>query len=158
MMSDRARGRLLVSAQFLLIGVIAISPGDRLWPSSGWLVLFEVILLLAGGAILALAFAHLGPALTANPVPKAGAPLQTSGIYAFVRHPIYTGVLVSGLGVALYRTSMISFIAYGSLVLLLNFKARWEEVFLKTKHSGYLTYMVHVPRFVPRRKRDRHAD
>jgi len=121
------------------------------------LIVIEVVLLSVSSVILALAFSHLGSALTANPVPKADAPLQTGGIYSYVRHPIYTGVLVFGLGVAIYRASAISLLAFLALLLLLNFKARWEESFLRAKHEGYLSYMEQVPRFLPLKKRDKHG-
>lgn len=154
-MSDSGRGRLLVGAQFLLIGLTAFAPGRGLWVSSPWLILLELGLIFSGLGILVPAFFNLGSALTANPVPKADAPLQTHGIYAYVRHPIYTGVLVAGLGVAIYRASPISLFAFLALVALLNFKARWEEGFLKVKHEGYLSYMKQVPRFLPRKNRGR---
>jgi protein-S-isoprenylcysteine O-methyltransferase Ste14 len=156
--SDRARGRLLVVDQFFLITVIALAPGQRLWPNSAWLLLLEMILLLVGATLLTLAFVHLGPALTANPVPKADAPLQTAGIYSWIRHPIYTGVLALGIGVALYRASTISLFAAASLILLLNFKSRWEEAFLKSKHSEYLAYLQRVPRFIPKIGRNKDVD
>lgn len=154
-MSALGRGRILVGAQFLLIGLVGFAPGGRLWTHSSWLILLELGLTFSGVAILVPAFVHLGSALTANPVPKADAPLQTDGIYAYVRHPIYTGVLVAGLGVAIYRASVISLLAFLTLVALLNFKARWEEGFLKAKHDGYLSYMEQVPRFFPRPRANR---
>ncbi|HUW79145.1 MAG TPA: hypothetical protein VMV52_10420, partial [Candidatus Nanopelagicaceae bacterium] len=76
MLSDRARGRFLVTAQFVLIFLIVAVPGRRLWASPGWLTLVAAILFGGGALLLAFAFAHLGPALTANPVPKSNAPLQ----------------------------------------------------------------------------------
>lgn len=156
-MSNGTRGRLLVGAQLLLIALIALAPGGRLWLSSPWLTVLELGLIFSGVGILVPAFFHLGSALTANPVPKADAPLQTNGIYAYVRHPIYTGVLLSALGVAIWRASVISLFAFIALVLLLNFKARWEEDLLKMKHAEYLSYMEQVPRFLPRKKRDKHG-
>lgn len=157
-MGDRTRGRLLVAAQFLLIGLIALAPGNRLWPRPAWLVLVELILIVLGLAMLVAAFVHLGPALTANPVPKVDAPLRTNGIYAYVRHPIYTGLLLSGLGVSLWRSTAVSLIAFVCLFLLLDFKARWEESLLASKHPGYLSYRRRVPRFLPKLKRTGHVD
>ncbi len=156
-MSDRTRGQLLVGLQFLLLALIALAPGGRLWSSPPWLMVLELGLIFSGIGILVPAFFHLGSALTANPVPKEDAPLQTDGIYAYARHPIYTGVLLSAIGVAIWRASVISLIALLALVLLLNFKARWEEELLKTKHVEYLSYMEQVPRFLPRKKRDKHG-
>ncbi len=155
--SNGTRGRLLVGVQFMLIALIALAPGGRLWRSSPWLVVLEVVLLFGSLVILVLAFFHLGSALTANPVPKTDAPLQTNGIYAYVRHPIYTGVLLAGFGIAIYRASVVSLLTFIALVLLLNFKARWEESFLRAKHGGYLSYMEQVPRFLPRKKREKHG-
>ena len=117
-MSDRRRGQLLVGAQFLLLGLIGFAPGFRLWPSSGWLIALSASLLFCSAIILAFSFAHLGPALTANPVPKVDAPLQTGGAYSYVRHPIYTSVLTLGFGVAIYRGTSISLFAFLALVLL----------------------------------------
>lgn len=152
-MSDRMRGRLLVGAQFLLIALIAFGPGTRLWTSSPWLTILSVGLVVSGISVLVPAFAQLGSALTANPVPKADAHLRTSGIYARVRHPIYTGLLLSGLGVAIWRASTVSIFAFFALFVLLNFKARWEEGLLRAKYEGYLSYMRQVPRFLPRKPR-----
>ena len=148
-MSDLGRGRVLVGAQFLLLGLIALGPGDRAWRGSGWLTAISVSLLFGSAIVLVFSFVHLGPALTANPVPKEDAPLQTGGAYSYVRHPIYTSVLTFGFGVAIYRGAWISLFAVLALVLLLNFKARWEERFLKEKHEAYSAYMNRVPRFFP---------
>lgn len=151
-MSDRGRGRLLVGAQFLLLGLIGFAPGYRFGGSmrdSGWLIALSASLLFCSAIVLAFSFAHLGPALTANPVPKVDAPLQTGGAYSYVRHPIYTSVLTFGFGVAIYRGTLISLFAFLALVLLLNFKARWEERFLSAKHEGYSSYVKRVPRFFP---------
>ncbi len=103
-------------------------------------------------------FSHLGSALTANPVPKVAAPLQTGGVYSYVRHPIYTGVLILGFAVAIYRGTLISLVAFLALVLLLNFKARWEERFLAAKHEGYSSYIDQVPRFFPHLRRRRNMN
>ena len=158
-MSDRGRGRLLVGAQFLLLGLIALAPGDRLWRVSGWLIALSASLLFCSAIILAFSFVKLGSALTANPVPKVDAPLQTGGAYSYVRHPIYSSVLTFGFGVAIYRGSPLSLFAFLALLLLLNFKARWEEKFLSARHEGYSSYMNRVPRFFPhlRPKRNMNA-
>ena len=148
-MSDVGRGRLLVGVQFILLGLIAFAPGHRLWRDSGWLILVSVLIVFCSAIILVFSFTNLGAALTANPVPKETAPLQTEGAYSYVRHPIYTSVLTFGFGVAIYRGYLLSLLAYLALVLLLNFKARWEERLLTAKHEGYSAYVKNVPRFFP---------
>lgn len=154
-MSSQQRGRLLVAGQFLLIALIIFAPGRRLWSEITWLTFLGVVFIAVGFVVLARAFLDLGSALTANPVPKVGAPLQINGIYTHVRHPIYTGVLLAGLGASICRASTMSFLFLLALAILLNFKARWEESFLRSKHEGYLSYMEQVPRFLPRPRPNR---
>jgi len=144
-----------VAGQFLLIGLVAFTPDHRRWPGALWLTLLGAVFVALGFGVLVRAFVHLGPALTANPVPKLGAPLQVNGIYARVRHPIYSGLLTASFGIAIWRASALSFLFLILLASLLNFKARWEEKFLSSTHEGYSVYMTKVPRFFPRFRKNR---
>ena len=55
-----------------------------------------------GIVLMVVAGTALGRGLTAAPLPNSHAALRTDGLYRFVRHPIYTGLL---LAVALTLTS-----------------------------------------------------
>ena len=81
-----------------------------------------------GILLMVVAAASLGRGLTAVPLPNARAVLRTGGLYRFVRHPIYTGLL---------------------LVVLINAKARWEERHLAERFPGYRAYCARTLRFVP---------
>jgi protein-S-isoprenylcysteine O-methyltransferase Ste14 len=61
------------------------------WALGGLLIAVGVALLIAGAV-------GLGAALTPFPAPRAGAELQTSGIYARVRHPTPSAALRSPSG------------------------------------------------------------
>ena len=76
--------------------------------------------------------------------------LITSGIYAFVRHPIYGGMWLMGTGMLMVSGSN-SVILFIPLVLVaINHLARREEKLL-TKHFGkkYLTYQKSSKKFIP---------
>ncbi len=149
-MGDRNQGRALVGAQLALLFLIAIAPPGRLWPKPPWVALAAGLTILAGAVILLFAVWHLGSAFTAHPLPKENAELSTRGLYSHVRHPIYTGLLVLGVGAVLRNGSLLSLLALIALSALLDFKARWEEKFLLAKHTQYLDYMAKVPRFFPK--------
>ncbi len=150
---DRNLGRLLVGGQLLLLLVIVITPPGHLWPRPPWVALAAGFAVLASTVILLFSFWQLGSALTAHPLPKENAELRTSGIYSWVRHPIYTGLLLLGVGAVIWNASLPSLLALVALFSLLAFKARWEEKFLLAKHSQYSEYLAKVPRFFPRVRR-----
>jgi len=94
-----ARGGLWVLAQFALmvagIGLGVVFPGDR--PSGLFRLLGLSIIALGGWFGIAGAKA-LGRNRTAYPRPVAEGALIQHGIYARVRHPLYTSVILIGLG------------------------------------------------------------
>jgi protein-S-isoprenylcysteine O-methyltransferase Ste14 len=72
------------------------------------------------------------------------------GPYAYVRHPIYSGVLVMFLGIAIFRGIISGFILLAIVFVGLWLKAVQEEKLL-TRHFGetYLQYKGRVKALVP---------
>lgn len=83
-------------------------------------------------------------------VVHADAPLVTTGVYGWVRHPMYTGVALGAIaGLALYRTWTFVFVL-GSLVAIAR-KARIEDALLAARYGPpYERYRETTPAFVPR--------
>ncbi len=76
--------------------------------------------------------------------------LVRRGLYAHVRHPIYSGIMVALAGLVLLRptpTVILAAAVAGGAFLV---QARLEEVDLLQRLPGYRKYMREVPRFVPR--------
>lgn len=140
---------VLVIAQFALLAGLAFVPQNSLWPVGTPALIGAIVLVVAGGVIALLGARGLGAALTATPVPKEGSQLVTTGIYSLVRHPIYTGLLVVGLGLVLLGSSVLHIVLWFALLALLAVKSRWEERMLAATHSDYAAYAAATGRFVP---------
>jgi protein-S-isoprenylcysteine O-methyltransferase Ste14 len=65
-----------------------------------------------------------------------------------VRHPIYSGLLLTMASIAVASGSGFRLLTLGALVLFLNVKARWEETRLAQRFEGYADYAAQTPRFV----------
>lgn len=142
-------GWLAVAAQFVAIIGIVVSPGDpALVPAA---VRWAGILLIAvGGVTMVVAFLNLGSALTPTPVPVVGAGLRTTGLYARIRHPIYTGLLLLAGGLVLRSPGLWPALWFVLLAAILTAKAIWEEHMLAEAYPDYREYRRHTGRFLPR--------
>ncbi len=152
-MSERWVGWAFVAVQAVLLVALVAAPGGDDWSTSGALattgdVLVVVGLVLAGAAALA-----LGRSLTPTPVPVDDGELRTTGPYRFVRHPIYSGVLVVVAGLTLRSGSWATLVLALATTAFFHLKASWEERRLSERYPGYAKYAATTPRFVPRPRR-----
>jgi len=153
MPDDRVVARLLVAAQGVLIVLLVVVPGRGGWPVSAALAVVSGAAAAVGLGIMLVAGTALGRGLTATPLPNAHAQLRTTGLYRFVRHPIYSGLLLAAAAFTLGTGSVTRLAVLVLLVVLLSLKARWEEVRLARRFDGYASYAAVTPRFVPVRLR-----
>ena len=141
-------GWLLVVLQFVLLLVLILLP----WRTPTALSIVVGLVLVVAGALLGLvAGRRLGRALTPTPVPISGAGLRTDGAYRFVRHPIYTAVLLMVAGYVIAVGSMWT--AAGAVVLLGFFvlKSRWEDGLLREEYGEEWTaWAARTGALVPR--------
>jgi protein-S-isoprenylcysteine O-methyltransferase Ste14 len=139
----------LVAIQFFLLALLILLPSGSLYPVGSTLTGLSM-LLVGGGIVLAMiSGARLGGSLTPSPIPRASGQLATSGVYRLVRHPIYSALLLIGLGLAIRGASLWHGLVLAGLVVLLQLKARAEEAMLLKKFQGYASYAARVGRFVP---------
>ena len=143
-------GWALVGAQFGLLAALLVLPGGDLWPRSlvtgiiaGAMVLKGVLIAIAGGMAL-------GSSLTPTPIPKDDGQLVTSGIYAYIRHPIYMGLLAGALGVAVWGASIAHFLAVLALAGVLYAKIFHEEKLMSKRYPEYLSYATTTGRVFPK--------
>jgi protein-S-isoprenylcysteine O-methyltransferase Ste14 len=107
------------------------------------------VTLLCGAGIALWSARTLGRSLTPGTEPLAGARLVTGGPYAYVRHPIYLGLVLLCTGYTLLWCNFIVALAVGVVVwLYFEGKARAEERWLVERYPDYKEYMRRVRRRV----------
>jgi len=143
--SVRGRGAGWVIGQFaLMAAVLAAGALPPHWPAGAHraLSIAGAVLALAGISIAVWAGRALGRSLTPFPKPVP-AGLVTSGPFAVVRHPIYTGGLAFFAGYALFA-SIPALALTALLALLWAAKLRVEERLLVEVYAGYPAYRRRV--------------
>ncbi len=134
---------LLVTCQFagLALACLPLAPQR----SPAWLVLC------AAGALLgfaALWFNRPGN-FSVYPQPKAGTRLITAGPYRYVRHPMYSALLLMVAGIAFFNGHWLNYVGALAVLVAVGGKARKEEDYLLARFAGYREYAARTGRFVP---------
>jgi protein-S-isoprenylcysteine O-methyltransferase Ste14 len=105
---------------------------------------------LVGGLIVfGLGIVTLGGSLSPLPKPLASAELIERGIYRSIRHPIYTGLILAALGGSIYAVSPLALLFTLGLAVVLDLKARREEIWLRQQYAGYAGYSERTKKFIP---------
>lgn len=139
---------LVVVQVLLLIGLVFL-PHGTLWPVNAFVATASFVFMLVGVILFLLGAVRLGPALRASPIPKEDSALVTTGVYGYIRNPIYAGFIVGGFGLTLFSASFLHVFLLIALAFLLSAKARWEERMLIVEHPEYGAYAARVGRFFP---------
>lgn len=150
---DRRTAYALVTVQMVLLAALVLLPRGEAWAPGPVLLTAAAVGALAGTALVLVGGTALGRGLTAVPLPNAHAVLRTGGLYRWVRHPIYSGVLLVATSVTLAAGDPRRLVVLGLLVALLTVKARWEEARLAERFPDYPAYAARTPRFLPRVRR-----
>ena len=125
----------------------ALTPSPNLIPTTLASSIFAWILILAGSVIIIIGLLSLRWKAAA---PSLKDSLVTSGIYAHIRHPLYSGMLLQLLGLAVYLPQGPMLVACILGVCWVLLQARLEELDLLQRLPAYQDYMQRVPRFLPR--------
>jgi protein-S-isoprenylcysteine O-methyltransferase Ste14 len=104
----------------------------------------------SGTVLAALAAFRLGASLSPWPMPVAENELQTTGVYALLRHPMYVGILFFAVGCATMARSVPRIVVACALGLLLRAQSIVEERRMRERHGkAWDAYVASTPRFVP---------
>lgn len=142
-------GRWVVAQSALLVAVVLIAPlFPWEWQHPGTIPVGIALFALGGWVGLA-GVRALGRNRTACPQPLADSVLVQSGIYARVRHPLYSSLMFASVGWAVGWASWAGLVAAGALTLLLHAKATREEHWLHERYPAYRDYARRVNRFLP---------
>jgi len=143
----------LVAAGFLLsVRRIPFSNVSVRWYTPHLPALATQVACVAAGLGFAVwARQHLGRNWSGTVTIKDDHRLVRTGPYRFVRHPIYTGILVAFLGMAVGAGTWTSALACALAVVAFVRKSRLEEQFMIDQFGAqYEEYRSEVPALVPR--------
>ena len=150
------KGEYLVALQFLLLITFIVLP---VYPSSFSVELFKLatfirFAVLAVCWVIAILFGTTGlyqikHSLTPLPYPVERNKLETKGIFALVRHPLYSSQLFAAFGWTVFQMSVSHFLLTAAGFLFFSYKASLEESWLTERHPEYTDYARHVNKFIP---------
>ncbi|MBZ0278767.1 MAG: isoprenylcysteine carboxylmethyltransferase family protein [Anaerolineae bacterium] len=153
-MNDKQQAALLVTTQFVLLGILAWAglalpaPPAPLWLRFMGAAVAGIGLMVVGVAILT----HLAinrSLVNITPEPNPQRKLVSSGIYTYVRHPIYTGVILAAAGTAITHGHWVSLLIAVLLGLFFTYKSMFEEKWLRRVYPEYAAYQQRSGRFFP---------
>jgi protein-S-isoprenylcysteine O-methyltransferase Ste14 len=142
----------------IFAGAILIAPwtaqvlGERPTWQVGYYGAYALVgVMLVGLALTWWARIHLGCLWSSAITRKEKHRLIESGPYAFVRHPIYTGLIIALLATAATEATPVALLGALLIALGLWVKARIEEHFLLSElgPEAYACYRCRVPMLVP---------
>lgn len=137
------RPTLLVIGQFTCIALI-LCGGDLGLPLLAWCFIS------LGLMVFLWAAASLGTRnFTVMPDPRAGGAFTQRGIYRFLRHPMYTAVLVCGGAITWGSPTSVRIMALAVCIVVLVLKIRYEENQLSLRFPEYTERMKGVARLLP---------
>ncbi len=135
---------VLIALQFALIGLIVWPFRPQHFGLIFWLLIVAAVIL----SVYTLLHNRLGN-FNIRPEPKATGQLITSGPYRFIRHPMYSTVLIAALAFVVAENIWLKLGLWVALALVLSTKASFEEQLMREKFSEYGAYLERSNRFIP---------
>jgi protein-S-isoprenylcysteine O-methyltransferase Ste14 len=151
------RGSMVVLLVGLYAGVLlnfalpGLFPGATITWNRSVLFFIGLTLMVLGIILRQYAIRVLGRYFTREVATRAGQPVVQNGPYKFIRHPAYSGTLLTMLGIGLAMTNWASLVA----IVVCSFSGFFYRVLVEERAlrtslgQPYVEYMRHTKRFVP---------
>lgn len=135
--------RFLVVAQLgLFIALLATGPW---WTDQFWWVFEAVGVLLVGWSVTAMSLRQMRP----MPEVVDGDRLVTHGPYRWIRHPMYTAILLITVGLIGNDPALYRIVIAVALLVILILKSNREEYFLCQAYPDYPDYRKSTWQLIP---------
>ena len=139
---------ILVFSQFFIISLHFFKwefiPEKQIIEVTPFSYFVGFLIIIIAFIILLVAIKDLGRNLSPFPRPINNSNLVTSGIYRFMRHPMYYSLIFISFGVFITKLSIYYLFLTINLSLIIKFKIALEEQYLKNKFKNYLLYKNEV--------------
>ena len=149
-------GATYVLIQAGLLGILFLGPTDW-WGIlslsqrvSETLKMIALILFPLGVLIAIVAAIQLKRNLTPLPMPVEHGELIQTGLYAYVRHPIYLGVILMALAWFLHTQAVLTLVEFIAVMIFFEVKSRQEEYWMGQVYPEYAGYQRRTAKIVPR--------
>lgn len=143
MIKNKRKSWGLVGLQFGLLGLLIVQSHVQL---NVWATLYALSGAIGLWAVWAMGLGNF------NVVPD----VKPNAIFIFekppykwIRHPMYTSFLFFCLGLVMQPFELIKLFEWFILILVLDYKATYEESLLNHVFENYQTYSKHTKRFLP---------
>ena len=140
---------LFVSIQLLLFLLYFLSPFQTSIQINHFIKYTALLFAVIGLLVILIAIYQLNRNLTPFPTPKKNGTLVQSGPYKFVRHPVYSGIILAATGYGLFDGSIWKICIGLGLIILFYFKSKYEENMLCRHFPEYESYKKKTGRFFP---------
>lgn len=130
---------------------IAATHHPTMFGGAPWLRTAAIVVLLAGAAVRWSAILSLGKAFSANVAIRDTQTVYRSGLYAFVRHPSYSGLILILIAVALHERNWLAAacVTIPTTAALL-YRIHVEEAALRGAFGAqYIAYCSSTKRLIP---------
>lgn len=149
-MKKTSKDYIYVGTQFILFAVYVIPVQAITFASATFVNVLGIILVLVGVLMGLLSVIQLNKNLSPFPTPINGGELIETGLYKYIRHPIYTSILSALVGNGLYSGSAYKILITVTLLILFFYKSQYEEKKLSLVFKDYPEYMKKTGRFLPK--------
>lgn len=145
--TSKGIGFVIIQVLLFVAFLFNVQVGEISFPSG--ITKLGVVLFNVGVIIIIVSLIQLNRNLSPFPIPKENGALIQNGLYSMIRHPIYTGILITFLGSSIRKDSFYKLSITALLFLLFYFKSKYEERLLIDEFDEYKTYIKKTKRFIP---------
>lgn len=140
---------VFVGAQLLLFVLFIGLPALYRFNFSDHIRIVGAILAVVGVLVCLASIYQLRSSLTPFPSPTPTSRLIQTGLYKYVRHPIYSGILMTMIGYGVFTGSFSRLLVALATLVLFYFKSGFEETLLLKRYPEYHLYRKNSWRFFP---------
>ena len=139
---------ILVFSQFFIIILhfiqIEFIPKIEIMQVNYGFISLGYLIIIIASILMLKAIKDLGSNISPFPRPTANGSLITTGIYRFIRHPMYYSLILISFGLFIIKLTFYHLCLTFCLALIIKFKIILEEHYLNNRFKNYFNYKDRV--------------